>query len=125
MIRSIALLAAIVLLSSSCATIFAKDTRSIIVTSNPAGAQITVNGVNRGVTPTRLSVNDHERLEVAIRKPGYHPGGCYVNTSVRALWVIIDLALFYTVVPLVVDLVTNEWSQLESGYCTVNLLPMQ
>ncbi len=109
---------------SSCATLFADDTRSIMVTSTPSGAEITVNGTARGVTPTRITVDDHERLSVTIRKEGFHSGGCYINTSVGAIWVILDVVLFYTVVPLVVDLVTGDWSSLESEFCSVNLLPM-
>jgi hypothetical protein len=38
--------------------------------------------------------------------------------------VILDAALFFIVVPLVVDLVTGDWSSLESEFCSVNLLPM-
>ncbi len=123
MLRGIALLVAI-LAFSSCATILAKDTRSVVVTSNPAGAQILVNGAEIGTTPTRISVNDHNRLEIVIRKTGFHSGGCYINTSVRALWVILDVVLIYTIVPLVVDLVTGEWSSLESEFCTVDLQPL-
>lgn len=108
---------------SACATIFARDTRSIMVTSNPPGAEILVNGKPGGVTPTRISVNDHERLEVTMSKPGYKSGGCYINTSIGAMWVIVDVLLIYTVVPLVVDLVTGQWSSLDSEYCTVELTP--
>ena len=130
MFRSISLLLTVVvlasslMLASSCATLLAKDERTIMITSNPPGAEITVNGQRQGVTPTRISVDDHNRLAVTIRKPGFHPGGCYINTSIGAVWVILDLVLFATVVPLVVDLVTGEWSSLDSKYCSVNLLPM-
>lgn len=110
---------------SSCATLFADDSRSVMVTSSPSGAEITVNGTARGVTPMKISVNDHERLSVTIRKEGFHPGGCYINTSVDAIWVILDVALIWVVVPLVVDLVTGDWSGLESEFCSVNLLPME
>ncbi len=123
MLRGIALLA-VVLVFASCATILAKDRRSVVVTSNPAGASIFVNTVEIGTTPTRISVDDHNRLEIIIRKTGFHSGGCYINTSVEALWVILDVLLIYTIVPLVVDLVTGEWSSLESEFCTVELLPL-
>lgn len=124
MYRSIAFLLAVLTLSSSCATLFADDTRSVMITSNPPGAEITVNGSVRGVTPTRMTVNDHDRLVVTIRKAGFHPGGCYINTSIGAVWVILDLVLFATIAPLVIDLITSDWSSLESEFCSVNLLPM-
>tara|TARA_R110002096_G_scaffold408075_1_gene606972 strand:- start:83716 stop:84111 length:396 start_codon:yes stop_codon:yes gene_type:complete len=112
------------LLLASCATLFNDDSRSVMVTSSPSGAEITINGNAHGVTPMKISVNDHERLSVTIRKAGFHPAGCYINTSVEAIWVILDVALFFAVVPLVVDLVTGDWSSLKSEFCSVNLLPM-
>lgn len=77
-----------------------------------------------GITPTRITVDTHEKLVVSVRKQGYHPAGCYMNTSIEAIWLILDILLFYTVVPLVVDLVTNNWSTLEGEYCTVRLMPL-
>lgn len=124
MLRSIAFLLSLSLALGSCATLLARDTRDILITSNPSGAEIYVNGRPSGLTPTRLPVNDHQRLEVTMSKPGFKPGGCYINTSVGAVWVIVDLLLIYTVVPLLVDLVTGEWSSLNSEYCTVQLVPM-
>lgn len=124
MVRQLAFTLSLLMLSS-CATVFAKNTRSIMVTSNPPGAEITVNGVAKGLTPTRISVNDHQRLQVAIRKPGFHGGGCYVNTSIGAVWVIADLIFIAAVLPLVIDLITNSWSSLDTSYCTVNLMPLR
>lgn len=108
---------------SACATIFASDTRSIMITSSPPGAEIRINGQPKGTTPARIAVSDHERLEVTIAKPGFKPGGCYINTSVQAVWIVVDVLLIYTVVPLLVDLITGEWSSLDSEYCTVELAP--
>lgn len=118
------IIAIIVCTMSACATIFAKDTRSIMITSNPSGAEIHIDGRAHGTTPTRIKVNDHERLEVTIVKQGFKPGGCYINTSVEAVWIVVDVLLIYTVVPIVVDLITGEWSSLNSAYCTVQLAPV-
>lgn len=123
MARIVALLT-ILFFASSCATLFADNSRVITVTSSPPGAQVSLNGQIAGVTPTRVTVNDHEKLVVSVRKEGFHPAGCYMNTSVQAVWVILDILLFYTVVPLVVDLVTDNWSSLEGEFCTVRLLPL-
>jgi hypothetical protein len=124
MVRQLAFVVSLFMLSS-CATVFAKDTRSIMITSNPPGADITVNGVAKGVTPARIKVSNHDRLEVAIRKEGFHGGGCYVNTSVAPIWIIADVALIWAVaLPLIIDLITGSWSRLESEYCTANLVPL-
>lgn len=114
----------ILFFASSCATLFAEDQRVVTVTSSPPGAEIAVNGQPMGITPTRITVNNHEKLVVSVRKQGFHPAGCYMNTSIEAVWLILDILLFYTVVPLVVDLVTNNWSTLEGEFCTVRLMPI-
>lgn len=124
MLRQLAFLAALSMLSS-CATVFAQDTRKIVVTSNPPGADIYVNGVAFGVTPKRIPVDNRARLAVAVRKAGFHGGGCFVNTKIRPIWIIGDVLLLWAfAIPLIVDLVTDNWSTLESEYCTVNLAPL-
>jgi hypothetical protein len=123
MVRQLALVVALFMLSS-CAAVFAEDTRSVVVTSNPPGAEIYVNGVAYGVTPKRIPVDNHSQLAVSIRKDGFHGAGCFVNTKIRPIWLIGDLLLIWAfAIPLVVDLVTDSWSILESEYCTVNLAP--
>ncbi len=124
MTRILVVLVTALLVLPSCATLFAKDTRSVMITSSPPGATITVNGREAGQTPTRLSVNNHEKLAVTLRKEGFHPGGCYINTSIDAIWVIADVILIATIAPLVVDILTGDWSSLKSEFCSVNLLPM-
>ncbi len=123
MLRQLAFVVSLLILSS-CAAVFADKTRSVMVTSNPPGAEITIDGQPHGVTPVRIAANDHKLLAISIRKDGYHNGGCFLNTKTRAKWVILDVLLIWTVVPIIVDLVTNSWSTLESEFCTVNLLPL-
>ena len=123
MLRQIAFLISLALLSS-CATVLAEKTRSFVVTSSPPGAEIAVNGAPYGQTPQRINVPESERLVVTVRKDGFHNGGCYVNTKIGAVWLIADALFFWLVVPLVVDFLTSNWSRLETGYCTVNLAPL-
>ncbi len=124
MLRQLAFVVALFTLGS-CAAVFAKDTRNVVVTSNPPGADIYLNGVPFGVTPQRIPVDNHTQLSVAIRKAGFHGGGCLVNTKIRPAWIIGDLLFIWAfAIPLIVDLVTDSWSTLESEYCTVNLAPM-
>jgi len=125
MLRIIILTITLALVSSSCATLFNDKRRSVVVTSSPAGASILVNGKPRGITPKRISVSDQESLTISMRLDGYHAGGCYINTSVEAVWLILDVVLIATVAPIVVDLITDNWSSLKSEFCSVNLLPLR
>ncbi len=122
MLRSIALIT-LVLFASSCATLFAGNTKEIMVTSNPPGAYVTLNGQAAGVTPTRVTVDNHEKMVVGVQMQGYQPAGCYMNTSISFVWVVLDV--IWALVPLLVDAVTGNWYELEGDVCTIHLIPVQ
>ena len=44
---------------------------ALTVTSNPAGARVTVNGRSIGRTPAKTTVKGFERVRIRIEKPGY------------------------------------------------------
>jgi hypothetical protein len=114
---------AIMIWSSACATLVAEDKRTLMVTSTPPGAQITVNGMPIGMTPANVVVNDHKPQQIGITKAGFAPSGCFITTAIGGLWIVADIVL--GVWPLVVDLATDDWSSLTSSRCHANLVPLQ
>ncbi len=63
-----------VVLVSGCATLTQKTTQRIPVTSSPAGATVSVNGVLYGVTPYELRLARKEKGQIIrIESPGYNP----------------------------------------------------
>jgi len=63
-----------ILLSPNCATLTQKRTQKIPVTSSPAGAEVSVNGVRKGVTPLQVKVPRFRTGQVIrIESPGYNP----------------------------------------------------
>src|SRR5512140_2454487 len=63
-----------VLLVPGCATLTRKTTQRIPVTSVPAGATVSVNGVEQGVTPLMIWPDRKWKGQVIrIEAPGYNP----------------------------------------------------
>ena len=55
------------LLLSSCATILTGSSRKVLLESNPTGAVVYVNGMERGTTPTQLKLKADDRLDFRLR----------------------------------------------------------
>jgi len=63
-----------ILLAPNCATLTRRSTQTIPVTSSPAGATVTVNGAQQGVTPLDLRLARKDKNQVIrIEYPGYNP----------------------------------------------------
>ena len=62
-----------VLIAPGCATLTWKRTQAIAVTSSPAGATISVNGRQQGVTPLEIQLARKEKNIIRIESPGYNP----------------------------------------------------
>jgi hypothetical protein len=63
-----------IFLSPNCATLTRSRDQIIPVTSSPAGATIIVNGVRKGVTPTRILLTRKDKDQaIRIEYPGYYP----------------------------------------------------
>lgn len=61
------------MLALGCATIVVGDKQSLTFDSQPAGAQITINGMPMGVTPATITIkkSDYQNAFVVFSKEGY------------------------------------------------------
>jgi hypothetical protein len=57
--------------------------RALLVRSDPPGARVFVNGVDRGVTPARIRYVHEGRFEVRVEKAGYESVATEVTTPSR------------------------------------------
>jgi len=63
-----------VLLSPGCATLTRSRQQIVFVTSSPLGAAVTINGIEKGVTPLMMKLDRTLRRPVIrIESPGYNP----------------------------------------------------
>ena len=90
-----AALAICALLSSSCATLFQGTNEEIMVASDPAGAQVTVNDGRSGSTPYSMRVNRNEDLQIHVSKAGYSPYDESDNSRIEWGYLVSDI--FFTV----------------------------
>jgi len=61
-----------ILLAPDCATITRRSTQKIPVTSSPAGAMVSVNGVPQGITPVEVKLTRTVKNQIVrIESPGY------------------------------------------------------
>lgn len=64
---------ATMLLFSGCATLTQGKTQRIPITSSPAGAEVSINGVRKGVTPLQVKIPRNRTGVIRIESPGYNP----------------------------------------------------
>ena len=64
--KSIFIVASILFLFSSCASILTGSKRSVLFESNPSGASIYVNGMEMGKTPASIKVEADDRVDFKL-----------------------------------------------------------
>ena len=123
MFRSFASLALLGL--CSCGTLFNNGKTNVSFSSDPRGAMVTVDGVERGRTPMSLAM-DKEPFSVEFSLAGYRPAVRSVDTKVGVGFVLLDIfpGFYFGFIPLVVDLVTGDWNYLDEDAVHVRLEPL-
>jgi hypothetical protein len=96
---------ALVLGSSSCASIITGATDDILITSSPDGAYFRTNLGQSGRTPQSISIPDDQPLSVSFRLEGYEDQSASVGTRMSA-WVLGNI-VFGGLIGLVVDVAAN------------------
>lgn len=96
------LLALIMAVQSGCATMLKGSNEQVMITSDPAGANVSINGQNQGTTPYVANVPSSQDLNIQLSKPGYQATSIKDGTSFRwgyEIWSFLEF-----VIPLGVDM---------------------
>lgn len=115
MYRSIAVSLALIGLCTqltACATIFKGSEEEVTFNSDPSGAKVVIDGRPRGKTPTTLTLDSDSSYSVEYRKAGYESGKLHIGKNLGAGWVVLDVLLLPSLIPIVVDAVTGAWYEL-------------
>lgn len=59
-------LSGVLVLSTSCASIFTGSKRNVLFESDPSGAKVFVNGFEKGVTPVQIKVKADDRVDFKL-----------------------------------------------------------
>lgn len=99
-LRNLICLLVLILITTSCATIFTGTSSNVRFSSVPPGAKIYVNGIERGVTPATVNMNRSlfNIQTVALKLDGYETRTIEPETSFQTV-AIINLAnpLFWAI----------------------------
>jgi hypothetical protein len=104
---------------TGCATLFKEKSRTVSFDSDPQGAEVYINGNRMGKTPFPLNLSNKTALTVTFKKEGYEDKTYIINTKLGAGWVILDCLGGF--IPVIIDAVTENWSNLETSEAKVLL----
>ena len=120
-IHMICLLVTVSLLSTGCATLFKGTQEEVALSSDPTGAAVYVNGNMKGTTPLHLKLISKETYTIEFRKDGYQPQTVTITNRVGTKWVILDV--LGGLAPVIVDVATGSWYQLDPNTAHAVLEP--
>lgn len=100
---------------AGCGTVF-NDPKTEVEVVNPNGFSLTLDGLPvKGNTVSVDNRKDH--MIVATDKDGKAVGSCDIVSHVQGRYVVGDI--FLGVLPIVVDALTGDWSQVEDTRCVL------
>jgi len=72
-------------MASGCASIIDGKTQTVTFNSGPEGAQVIINGLPMGVTPTSISLkrSDYDNANVLFKKEGYQDQTATIHTKLN------------------------------------------
>ena len=91
-----------VLFASGCATLFQGTNEEIMVASDPAGAQVSINDGRQGTTPYSMRVNRNDDLQIHVSKTGYSSTDIADTSHVEWGYLVSDI-FFTGLIGLAVD----------------------
>lgn len=120
------ILAVVAVSSSGCATMVASKTSPYNIVSAVPGAEVRINGMPVGRTPTTVDIDRKHPQRIEVSMPGYYPQTCWPHTSVGVVYALVDTAICLAAFPLgcisFID-ASGAWNSVDDEVCNVNLQP--
>ena len=102
---------------AGCATVFKSKSAPVTVTSATPGAQVLVDGMPAGVTPTRLALSTRTDHLIVVRAATGEQS-CQIRARAATGWVVLGIV---ATPAWIVDLITKNWNSLDRSECMVTL----
>tara|TARA_R110002124_G_scaffold286453_1_gene467403 strand:- start:18385 stop:18879 length:495 start_codon:yes stop_codon:yes gene_type:complete len=113
------------ILSISCATIFKGSSADVRVNSNPVGANIFINGIDRGVTPQMLSLKRNQNYLLTFKKEGYEDLNFEVFKKFDIGTTVVGNIFSWGLVGIIVDVATGAAYSLTPADVDANMASLQ
>ncbi|XWN38386.1 MAG: PEGA domain-containing protein [Balneola sp.] len=126
--KSLRVVSALVLMSTlsiSCASIFKGSSADVRVNSNPAGANIFINGIDRGVTPQTLSLKRNSDYVLTFKKDGYEDLNFEVFKKFDIGTAVVGNIFSWGLVGIIVDVASGAAYSLTPADVEANMAGLQ
>lgn len=114
-----ALLVCCVVALTNCATVLNEKEPLVDISSEPAGADVYIDGEYVGTTPVEIALSVHTEHTVVFRKEGFADRTFTLSNEVGVLWIVLDVLT--GLIPLIVDAATGDWLELQDDAVNVVL----
>jgi hypothetical protein len=101
-------------LLAGCAAIEKGTHEEVDFASEPATADVYVNGELMGSTPVTLKLESKLTYQIEFRKKGFLTKRYSITNHVGTKWIVFDVIL--GVAPVLVDAITGAWYELDQDY---------
>ncbi|WP_338376169.1 PEGA domain-containing protein [uncultured Flavobacterium sp.] len=102
----------------SCGTLYAPKYNNVYVTSNPSGAQVEVEGDNKGITPIEISLLAKKSHNIHISKEGYKDSIINLESRVDSKFILMNnINVFYQLI----DIISGDWKQIKEKEVSIPL----
>jgi hypothetical protein len=98
-------------------------TQDVQFQSTPPGADVSVNGVQHGATPTTVTLSRCENYDVTVRKPGYTSANVLLSRSISGSDTILSFVDGVLILPGLVDMWNCSSATLKPNPITAELSP--
>lgn len=112
---TILMMSSIVLLSTSCASIFTGSKRNVLFESDPSGAKVFVNGFEKGRTPVQIKVAADDRVD--FRLDDYRERVVIMDSKFN----LVAILNGFSIIGWGVDAITGSLKRVDTKYVKVTL----
>lgn len=100
---------------SNCASIFTGSKRNVLFESNPSGAKVYVNGIEKGITPTQIKVKADDRID--FRLENYKERVVVMDSNFNLVAILNGLSILGWGI----DALTGSLKRVDTKYVKVDL----
>lgn len=112
---SILTIAGVLLLTTSCASIFTGSKRNVLFESDPSGAKVFVNGFEKGTTPVQIRVKADDRVD--FRLDDYRERVVVMDSKFN----LVSILNGFSLIGWGVDALTGSLKRVDTKYVKVTL----
>ncbi|SFS76634.1 PEGA domain-containing protein [Lutibacter maritimus] len=113
--KKITLMLVVLIVFTSCASIFTGAKRNVLFETEPSGAKVFVNGFEKGITPTQIKVKADDRIDFRI--DNYKERVVIMDSKFN----LVSILNGFSIIGWGVDALTGSLKRVDTKYVKVTL----